>query len=184
MQGISRASGAGPIIDLGGHKLQVRGRVLRYYAEIEAEIINRRGNPFELIRDNKEILKDEPGMMNLFVTRAFDEARQWRFVSGEDFTNFMGTWPGVCMAVWLAVRDNNPEVFTLSHVTELFADDYEEQLKKSGVGAADNWKESIINAVNQASGDDELGNSTAGQDSATSQAEAEASPGAAHQTGD
>lgn len=166
MEGISRPAGAGPTVDFGGEKLQVSGRILRHYAEIEAQIVHLRGNPFDLIRENKDLLADQPELMDRFVDRAFEEAKAWRFVTPHEFSSWLGTWPGICFTLWLAFRDNDREKYTLNKITEMFSDQYEQLANSTGGSvAADRWKETLTEAINQASGEDELGNSTGGHPS-------------------
>lgn len=159
MDGISRTVGVGPTIMLGGRSLTVSGRILRHYAEIEAEIIRQRGNPFDLIRQMSEAMPDRQDMALLVVTRAFQEAKSWRTVLIPEIGDWLNsTWGGRCFRTWLAVRDNDPDKLTLEEVTRLYSDEYQDIVRTKGAVAAEQWDQSIENAVDQASGDDELGN--------------------------
>lgn len=176
MEGLSRTLGVGPTIELGGRKLTVQSRILRHFAEIEAEIIKRRGNPFDLIREAKEALKECPEIMNQFVERAFDEARKWKTVTLLELGEFLNnTWGGTCFSLWLAIRDNDRTNLTLEYVTRQFSDEYEAQLRDFGAEAAQKWKSEIEAAIDQASGGDELGNST-GSPSSSDQTSPSESP--------
>lgn len=161
MDGISRTSGVGGTITLEGTSYTVDGRILRHYAEIEAEIIKRRGNPFDLIRQAKDALKDSPEIVREFVSRAFDEALKWRIVSVYDIGLFLeGTWSGTCFALWLAIRDNDRSKLTLEEVSRMYCDEYERRIRKGGAEEAEKWKAEIESVLDQANGTDELGNST------------------------
>lgn len=161
MDSIARTAGVGGIIQLGGRSLSVRGRVLRHMAEIEAEIIRRRGNPFDLVRQANEALRaDQPELVALFTAQAFQQSMKWRFVTLDDIDDFLGsTWGGRCMRLWLAVRDNDRDTLTLDRVTQMFADEFESIARSKGKKAAYEWQERIDMAIDQADGSDELGNS-------------------------
>lgn len=160
MDGISRTSGVGPTIKICGRTLTVQARILRHHAEIEAEIISRRGNPFDLIRQAVDALKDCPDVLHEFTARAFEEARKWRVATLDDIGEFLEeTWAGFCFAIWLAVRHNSPDL-TLELVTQMCSDEFESRLRKGGPAEAAKWRAELHDALNQANGDDELGNST------------------------
>ncbi len=107
MDGSSRTFGTGPTIQLGGRTLTVNPKLLRCYGEIEAEIISRRGNPFDLARHAAAAFADAPETAMLVVSRAFEEAKSWRFVTITEIWKWIDeTWAGRCFAVWLAVREN------------------------------------------------------------------------------
>ncbi len=166
MDGISRTAGVGPTIQLGGRSLTTNAKILRHYAEMEAEIIRKRGNPFDLIRDAKEALRDCPEIMGQFVTQAFDAAVRWKTVSQQEVHDFLGTMSGTVFAIWLSVRDNDPATITLEWVKQAFMDQMEAVAREQGALAAQKWQAAIEAAIDQASGDDELGNSTGSPQSA------------------
>ena len=173
MEGLARAAGVGSAITLGGRKLKVSARILRHYAEIEEEVRRLRGNPFNLIREAKEALRDDPELMKQFVERAFDEARRAKIVTPNDVQEYLSdTWSGGCFALWLALRENDPQAVTLQWVSQNFCDEFESRLKRDGQEAAAKWREEIDHAINSAGGEDEVGNST-GSPSSGSAAEAE-----------
>jgi hypothetical protein len=171
MDGISRVAGIGGIIQLGDRSLSVRGKVLRHMAEIEAEILRRRGNPFDMIRNGIESLRTNPpddersksyieALVAMFTAQAFQQAMRWRVVTLDDIDAFLtDTWSGRCMRLWLAVRDNDRGYLTLDRVSEMFADEFESIARKEGKEAAYKWQEQIDLAIDQSDGGDELGNS-------------------------
>jgi len=159
--GLANTVGAGSTIELGGERLQVSPRILRHYAEIEAEIIERRGDPFDSIRKNKDIFADSPELLDRFVEKAFDQAKTIREVSLHDIGIYISeTWHGQLFAIWLAVRDNNREVWTLDKFVQVFSDEYEERIRVGGEEEARRWMGGIEGTIDKASGEDELGNST------------------------
>lgn len=160
MEGASRTFGTGPVMTLGGRSLSVNSKLLRCYAEIEAEIINRRGNPFDLARQAAAAFADTPETALLVVQRAFEEAKSWRFVAISEIWRWIDeTWAGRCFSVWLAVRDNDPQTLTFDEVSRMYSDEYEDRFRKGGFEAAEEWADSIVRKIIQADGEDELGNS-------------------------
>jgi len=163
MEGISRPAGAGPTVDFGGEKLQVSGRTLRHWGEIEAQILAQRGDPFDGIASMVNSFTGRKDVLQLVVETAFDKARSWRFVTAEEVGAWFNEWDGICFSIWLSLRDNNPEKITLDYVTQVVGDTYEGIVQKEGVEAALQWRESLTDAIGQASGDDNLGKPTGGQ---------------------
>lgn len=144
MRGLSRILGAGPVVRFAGRLCAVRSRTLRDYAEIEAQIIWLRGDPFTQARRLPEFIPDKQVLLEttqaLFET--FDET--WAEVTSSECLQWVQTtWSGQCFAAWQGLRDNGPE-FTLEYVTESFLQDEDAQ-------------RDVLRAVAQASGDDELG---------------------------
>ena len=162
MDGLSRPLGAGPHVTIGQHSLRLDGRILRHYAEIEAQILHRRGKPHDLIRGLSETFQGSDDAIQAVTDAAFEAAKSWAVVGGRDYAEWVDTWPGQCFTIYLAVRDNDRKFYTLDKVTEIVSDEYEKVLRSDGNHAAAEWLGGIIDGINQASGDDELGNSTGG----------------------
>jgi len=170
LDGISRAAGVGPLITLCGEQYEVQGRILRHYATIEAEIIKRRGNPLQLVRECIEGLAgaesvsevfDNPEMLTRLVSVMFDEAKRWRHLNEE--------WHGTVVATWLAIRHNDPKRLTVDKVGEMVSDDYEDRMRKEGMEAAEQLIADIFAAIDQAGGEDEMGESTGSPSSPASE---------------
>lgn len=139
MDGISRTSGVGAFITLGGKKYAVQGRILRHYGTFEAEVRKLRGNPFDLIRQAKDALGDDEDLLEAVVERAFEEAKTWRMVSQSEVGQFLQTWSGIMVSIWLAIKDNDPAL-TIEKVTELVSDEYESRMRKARRAAAERAK--------------------------------------------
>lgn len=178
MDGISRTVGVGPTVTLGGRSLTVSGKILRHYAEIEAQIMEARGNPFDLIRQLAEAMPDRHDLSHAVVAKAFVEAKSWRMVTIDEIGEWLdGTMRGRCFRTWLAVRDNDRAALTLEAVTEQYADEYERILHKDGPRAAEDWDTGICRAIDTAEGSDELGNSNTSPSTGAAAELTEQSPG-------
>lgn len=179
MDGISRTVGVGPTITLGGRQLVVCAKILRHYAQIEAQIIASRGNPFDLVRQLGEAMPDRLDLAHAVVARAFVEAKSWRQVSIDELFEWLdSTTAGRCYRTWLAVKDNDPATLTLEAVSEMYLDEWERIAMRDGPEAAEAWDTSIARGVNAAEGRDELGNSNTSPSTETGAvAETEESPG-------
>ena len=149
---LAQVAGMGPTIELGGHRLVVKGRIIRHYALMEAEILKKREpNPLQIIRDLKEDFVNNPEMFERLARVAIQEAKDWAMVTNLELSRWMTTtMDGFMFTVWLAVRDNDPSEWTFERVRDLTCD----ELEKDG----DKWRETVDTAINQASGDGELGN--------------------------
>lgn len=159
MSSLSRAAGVGPRITLGGRSLSVRAKLVESLAEIEAEIVKLRGNPFDCVRQAAEALHDKPDVLDRIVDRAFFEAQRWNFVSQADIQEFMTqSRKGMMFCLWLSVRDNDPSP-TLEEVETWVSNEFSDIFKARGEKEANEWMKSLFSAMNQADGEDELGNS-------------------------
>jgi hypothetical protein len=163
MDGVSRTAGVGPTITLGGRLLAVNTRVLRHYGLIEAEMLKQRGNPFDLIRQLGAALPEREGLMVVAVQKAFEQVMNWGYVTLPDMYHWMENTPhGRCYTVWLAVQHHD---VTFEWVRDAFWDQYDD-LRTSetdvteGLAKAEGWSDEIFAAVMQASGQDEVGNSS------------------------
>ena len=158
MSDISRVAGVGPTIKLGGLTLTANPKTMRHYGEISAEIIRRRGNPMDLIRQAREVLT--PDIVQQFVEKAFEEAIKWKTVTTLQLFEFLQTLDGMLFMLWLSVRDNDRSLYTLEHVSMLYLDEYEARLRAGGAKAAQEYEAEIEASLSQADSDNELGNST------------------------
>ena len=153
MTGLAQAAGIGPTIDLDGEKLFVTGKIIRHYALMEAEIIKlRHPTPLEMVRTIKDDYKDSPDLFERFARIAIQEAKTWGVVTRtEIFEWLQTTMSGFVLTIWLAVRDNNKDKWTFERTRDLICDKLEEP-------GGDEWKASVEEAIDQASGETELGN--------------------------
>jgi hypothetical protein len=124
MDGLYLYTGCSPTIRLAGETLPVRQLRLRDYGQIEAEILQQRGNPFELLRSIACSIGIHAGANELLrALLEFVEQRYCR-ASFSDVCAWMETWPGRLCSLWLAVRHTNPAKQTLEYLTRnLFAAD-------------------------------------------------------------
>ena len=153
--GISRVAGIGPRITLGGKSYQVKGKTGEYYAALEAEIIKTRGsNPFEMIVGASSALKSEPEILRQVIRELAAEAKSWRFVKDWDFFDFLSTPRGRSMHLWLCINHNanapDRDECHVQYMREVAIRGKETQA----------WQDEIDEAIKQASGEGELGNST------------------------
>lgn len=135
---------------LRGESYRVRGRTLRHFAELEAQLIHLRGDPFVDIRRLPEFIYDAD-TLHATVQELFVQAdQQWAEVDDADCLRWANdTWSGRCFSAWQAIRDNDPGRFTLEYVS---------QAVLSAVDAGRSEEvEHLRQAIQQANGDDELG---------------------------
>lgn len=162
--GLSRTAGCGPLITLGDRTFSTSTRILRHYARIEAEMLKRRIDPFEMLRRLCDQLPERQDLAQMAIAQVFAQAMQWGFFTESDLWHFLqDTTHGRVMSVWLAVEHNEPHP-TFDEVRELYCNHYDD-LRTSvadpveGLAIAEQWADGIWSAITQATGEDELGNS-------------------------
>lgn len=179
MDGISYTAGIGGTLTLGGRKLTVRAKFLQHYAEIEAKILDSRGNIFDIIRQMAAAVP--PGNMEAATAMAregFLEARNARIVTLAEIWDWMdNTVEGRCFRTWLSVRENDPETLTLEWVSQAYLEEYERIAMEEGTRAAEIWDTAIYRKIQKAEGDDELGNSNSSPSEGTGAEADTPSPG-------
>jgi hypothetical protein len=112
--------------------------------------------------------------MDKFVEKAFEVSKTLGEVSLEDIGRYITeTWHGQLFAIWLNIRDNDRQKWTLEYFTKVFSDEYEDKLQSGGEQAAIEWMSGIEKTIDRASGEDELGNLT-GSPPSTPETEAQA----------
>jgi len=143
MDGLCWTAGCGATIRMGGETVALRGGRLRDVALMEAEILRRRGNPFQLLRRLAANWNGDDSHRRGCLARLFERvSARHCTVSRRDLSAWLHTWPGRLFALWLAVRDHDPARYTLECVVRL-------------AGGAD-WNE-IARGLELASGEDERG---------------------------
>lgn len=169
---LANAVGAGATIELGGETLKITPRLVRYFGEMENEIRKDRGNPFDLIRQAAEALKDsDPEILERIIGESFMAAKRWKDVSmGEIWEWMVNSWKGRRYAIWLTIRDNDPK-WTFEHFTQVFCDEFEDRYRTEGAKAAQDWMSGIESTIEQIGGEDEVGNSTGSQESTATETE-------------
>lgn len=176
MDGVSRAAGVGPTIQLGGKTLTVSGKILEHYALFEAEVLRQRDDPVSLamkgIAAGQQVAAERAAQMDAkerttflaafreineqsnrrLLEIAYDKAKQWRFVAPEEIQQWLNTFAGTCFCLWLAVRHNGDE-YTLENVTKLLLQRFAHESQAEVITQ-------VQSAIDQASGEDYRGNST------------------------
>ncbi len=153
--GLSRVAGVGPGVTLGGKTWQIRGKTAEYYAAMEAEVIKTRGsNPFEMLVESSVALKSDPELLRQVVRELADKCKSWRFVDDLDMWDFLRTARGRSLHLWMCIKHNTgaPDRDE-THVQ------YMRELAVKGKDAQA-WQDEVDNSIRQASGEDQLGNST------------------------
>lgn len=153
MYGLARLRGIGGAVVLAGRKFPVRARTLADYAEIEARMLELRGNPFDVLR----WLCRDAGNRSV-VSRLVDRLRTneddwWSVTIGESL-EWLSTLEGRIFGLWLAVRQQSPEI-SLEWVRDRFIE-AAETANAQGEFGAELWWDGIQTVLDVANGDDEL----------------------------
>lgn len=173
MEGIAAVAGVGPMITLGGHTFQTSTRILRHYAHIQAEMLKQRINPFSMIRMLAAEMPDRQDLAQIAVSSAFNKAMDWGWVSEPDMFDWMqNTTHGRITTVFLAVEGCNEPKPTFDQIRKLYCDEWDDVRVRDGVAAAERWALELFDRIAQATGSDEVGNSS-GSPSSTAAGESE-----------
>lgn len=155
MHGISRVAGVGPRVTINGKDYQVRGKTNRFYAELEAELLKMRGDPFEMIVEagrRARIDKDE-ALLNNVADVIAAKFRNWRVMTYRDYLEFANSPTGEALTVLHCLKQDSPEL-TLADVK-----DYLARVKLEGTDEQGEEMKALFDAIQVASGEDLLGNS-------------------------
>ena len=178
MNGLSRVAGVGPNIKLGGREFKTRGRTLGYFAALEAELLRLRGNPLDLIVEAAKSLRGPDGAIDKVQVVVLDQIagvvaekfRNWRFSTYQDQNEFLLTSRGDAFRVWWAISGDARDVsidqvqhWLMELRESLFAIADKDEREKARTERLD----AIYSAIELASGDDVLGNSTGRQPETT-----------------
>jgi hypothetical protein len=170
MDGASRVFASPRRYTLGGVEYAVRGRIARFYGEMEAEIVSRRPNPLKVFRDSVDLFEGNPSLQEQLYEAAKVEAFRAKSVTRIELFEWMQSLDGAVFCLWLSIRDNDPDTLTRERVRELVydaVDQIAEQYVVDGVEpvqaavqAVTEKSQEIQNVINQVSGEDEAGKAT------------------------
>lgn len=156
MNGLSRTAGIGPRVTINGKEYQVRGKTNRFYTEVEAELLKLRGDPFEMIVEagKQAKLHQDVDLLNQIADVITAKFRNWRVMTYWDYIEFMNSPTGDALTVFHCLKQDDPtltfdEVKYWLTTTRILGD-------KKGSEEID----AVFKAINVASGEDQLGNST------------------------
>lgn len=161
MNGLSRVAGIGPRVMLNGKEYQVRGKTNRFFAEVGAAIIQSRGDPFDMIvdaaiRSRKEDGGADRNLIDAVVDSVATRFRNWGIATYGDYIEFLASPEGDVLTVYHCLKQDAPEV-TIDEVRHYMIT---MQFRKLGDEAAKKEIEDLMKAIEVASGEDWLGNST------------------------
>ena len=147
MDGLAHSGGVGPLQDFGGKKVRVDPRIVNHLAEIEAQILSERTNPLDAFRsfDPKGV---DPKVIAMLAEKAIEAATTMGTVTFTDINKWSDTKKGQVFTMWLSVRHNDPEYWTLERVEQVARDSANEEAVNK-----------LLRSIELASGTSELGNS-------------------------
>jgi hypothetical protein len=170
MDGASRAFAAPLTYTINGAEYPLKGRLARFFGEMEAHILQRRPNPLQVYRESAGLFDNQPDLKADLLERAKVEAFRARSVTRVELNEWMNSFDGAVFCLWLSIRDADPELLTRAfveaHVVKK-ADEEARRLLASGCEPVESATKSVMDTVaeiqdliNRAGGEDELGNST------------------------
>jgi len=151
MYGLARLRGIGGTVSLGDRRFTVRGRTLGDYAELEARMLELRGDPFHVLR---WLCREASlyGVSAKLVERLRTNEDDWWSVTIADAMEWLSTLEGRVFGLWLAIRYSG---VSLEWVQECFVEESEKAEAEQSFGA-DLWWQPIQTALDLANGEDEL----------------------------
>lgn len=170
MYGADRLFAVPSRLVLGGKTYECRGRIMRHYGEMEAEVRRRRQreDPLVVARNGLELFVDKPEFQRQLLEVAMDQATRHKWVTRSELYEWMDTLEGTAFCAWLSIRHND-ESLTPESVLRVMLDDMDEATAKlaesmpsdeAGKQAEEQVKHATHEAIRQASGSDTAGNLT------------------------
>ncbi len=156
MEGLGRAAGSGVPITLRGETVILPPLNLKDMGVIEQHLLKTRPNPLKAVMEVVNELPHDLARELLF--KAYDDVRRGSSVTTEDVALYLDTLSGLAFSLWVALKKEYGDKYKL--------DDVYDAVESLGTEDVQDLKD----ARDQASGVDELGNST-GQDHPTPKAE-------------
>ena len=151
MYGLARLRGIGPAIKLGGRRFYARARTLADYAEIEARILDLRGNPFDVLRWLCRDSANRPVASRLVERLRINEDDWWSVTLAESL-EWLSTPEGRVCGLWLAIRSQDA---SLEWVRQRVVEE-SDAAESQGEFGAELWWDGIQSAIDTANGEDEI----------------------------
>ena len=151
MDGVARAAGSGVSIEFNGRTLILAPLSLKDFGLIENHLLSQQLNPLDLV---KVVVKDLPPELAAGLLRdAYKDAKQMNMISAAAVAEWIDTFDGMAYTMWVCLNKTYPNEFELADVVQIMQELTEDELER------------MKNLRDQASGIDELGNSTGETDS-------------------
>lgn len=165
--GLNRAMGVGPTITLCGQTYLVKGKILRHRAVIEAEMLKNRPDPIAMMHQLLPALRGDEVGIRALAREMTAIAKEWKSVTGDEMKSWLDTMEGFTFLMWLAIRDNDPELLTLERVGNMLWDEIQNEMM--GISKESKLQQ-LAHAIDQASGEGPQGNSTGPQNGSATEA--------------
>lgn len=167
MSGESRAFAQGPSVFFDGRTVQAQARDNNYDGFIEAEAVRARGNPMDVLLKAARELKTDDGHLDLaslsnLTQSVMAEAKLWRNCTVYEKRVFMATPYGEAATLWYCLRHGFDKDWTIDRVRYVMAESMRAALAMGGEAIQQwaDWKDGLFAAIDQAGGEDILGNLT------------------------
>jgi hypothetical protein len=108
MDGLHQVAAAQTVIELDGKSYRLSPLKAKHYAEIERHILQSRPDPLEAVKSRLEGLPEH--LQRHLVGLAYDQLLRGPRVAADELWQWMNSREGACYALWLAVREQHPEV--------------------------------------------------------------------------
>lgn len=146
MSDLPRAAGSGVPVKFRGETVLIAPLTIRDIGSIKQHLLTKWVNPIDVVLPAVKELPE--ALAREMLTRAYDDARRMEKVSDEDTDRFMASIEGVAYQLWLSLRHNYGDKYSLEDIWDGLDEMSPEDLA------------AMQAAASQASGMDELGNST------------------------
>lgn len=170
MEGSSRVFGVGRKVWFNGRECDVKPRDMEFYALVESEILQRRGDPYVGLVESASKVRlqngsvDEPAL-RILVSAFATSFRSYREATHDDVSRWLSSPAGEAFTIWYCLKDGFADVgdskFTPKLVNFLLQESFSRAVNSGDAGpirAWSKWKNGLFAAIDAASGDDFLGN--------------------------
>lgn len=147
--GLARVAGGGVPIRFDGEDVVLEPLVLKDLATIEQHLLAKRKNPLQMVQENLGNMQElDVEVQKHIIDRAYDDLKRQTTVSAQEVSEFIETTEGLAFTLWLCFGRSHPGRWKLDYIKEKI-----ETMSMPDVMV-------MLRARDQASGLDEMGNST------------------------
>lgn len=167
MEGSSRFFGVGPTVFFDGRECRVQPRDMEFYALVESNVIQGRGDPFAGLIKSAQLLRGSDGKpdelgIRILVDQFAKSFRGHREATHDDVSRWMTSPKGEAFTIWYCLRSNFDELksWPVGRVAYILQESFQIAVSQGTAAfmAWSNWKNDLMSAIDAASGEDFLGN--------------------------
>lgn len=144
--GLARAAGGGVPIFFDGQTILLQPLTLKDFAAVEQYLLSKRQNPLDMVKSKLAGLDIET--QKYLLELAYEDAKRQTTISASEAGEFIDSVDGLAFTLWLVLERSHQGRWTLERVNEIVKSMTPTEIQE------------MLRLRDQASGLDDLGNST------------------------